>query len=78
MTMVPFSITGPVTGLMRAFVMLQVAPDPFSLTSMGWLSMLKRFPGVAAPPPAPWPPRPPNVAFSFATMSTRASSCERS
>ena len=81
MTIVPFSITGPVTGTMRAFVMLHVGPAAFSLTSIGWLSMLNRLPAVGGaplPPPAP-APRPPGIAaFSFATISIRASSCVRS
>jgi hypothetical protein len=58
MTIVPFSMIGPLTGTMRALVMDQVPPFALSLTSIAWLSMLKRLPGVGAAPawPAPRPP----------------------
>ena len=33
--MLPFGITGPLTGTMRALVIAQVTPVAFSLTSIG-------------------------------------------
>jgi hypothetical protein len=40
------SMTGPVTGTMRAFVMAHAAPLVFSLISSGWLGVVERLAGA--------------------------------